>query len=484
MVNRFLTRESEQWYRARQETKFIVEKRVDPRIDCAFQIRNAFASLGWETLLDLHNVENHENGKAPYYPKLIREFYANIVDRDNADQLSIRSYLKGVNFEITENMISEVFNVSNEGLRFQTKQDEVIHDPDYDDGVAIRALRAHGDIIYRKKGRVTVRNTKRLNIRNRLLAYLLNFNVIPRASSFNELRHVDIYMLYRLTQGVENFPGLSLPAVIIKEILDAARHESKKKNLCFPLILSRLFEHIGIDLNGEHILRTKPSDCLDSTTLISMGYLWDRETSEWVLSSRLGGPGRSAPSEENPSIPSGEGPSHTAPSAESTTYTDTAPIPPPEHTPSTDPTVVSLLQELIGVSRRTVDEQVYIREQLAHLQESRHTPAPPPRPPMPYPPPYPQPSPYQDPQFSSYYQPHYRQFPSYSSPIPPPPGVSSSTYYAPPPFGPSYPPPQSSPYFSSMQSPYHYPSHPGPQYGDDFAGPSSSYHPDDLPPDA
>ena len=302
-------------------------------------------------MLDLHNVENNENGKAPYYPKLIKEFYANIVDRDNTDQLSIRSYLKGTNFEITENMISEVFHVRNEGLRYQTKQEEVIHDPDYDEGVAIRALRCRSDIIYRKRGRVIVRPTKRLSIRNRLLAYLLNFNVLPRASSFNELRHVDIYMLYRLTHGVGNLPSLSLPALIIKEIFDAARHKSPKKSLCFPLILSRLFEHIGIDLNGEQILRTTPSDCLDSTTMTSMGYLWDRETSEWVLSSRLGGPGRTAPSEENPSIPSGEGPSHMAPSAESTTHTDTAPIPPSEHTPTTDPTIVSLLQEIVRFNR-------------------------------------------------------------------------------------------------------------------------------------
>ena len=47
-MNRFLTRDSEQWYRARQNTKFLVEKRVDPRINDAFHIREAFENLGWE----------------------------------------------------------------------------------------------------------------------------------------------------------------------------------------------------------------------------------------------------------------------------------------------------------------------------------------------------------------------------------------------------------------------------------------------------
>ena len=93
---RFLNRDNETWYEQRLNVPFIVEKTIAQSIDDSFDIVSHFQDLGWESVLYLNT---------PYYPKLVKEFFANIVSKDEVNLRNIVSYVKNVHINLTEWMI-------------------------------------------------------------------------------------------------------------------------------------------------------------------------------------------------------------------------------------------------------------------------------------------------------------------------------------------------------------------------------------------
>ena len=71
---RFTSRENARWYEERKNNALVLEKTVSEEVDHIFGIRRAFDVLGWAPVLDL---------AGRYYPHLVREFYANIEDKDD-----------------------------------------------------------------------------------------------------------------------------------------------------------------------------------------------------------------------------------------------------------------------------------------------------------------------------------------------------------------------------------------------------------------
>ena len=70
---RFTSEANRKWYDDHRENKLIVERTVAHDIEASFYIWDAFACLGWDPILDV---------QGDYYPELVREFYANIADKD------------------------------------------------------------------------------------------------------------------------------------------------------------------------------------------------------------------------------------------------------------------------------------------------------------------------------------------------------------------------------------------------------------------
>ena len=100
---RFTSEANQNWLQARARAGLIVERIVDPLVDEQFEITRAFQTLGWDSLLHLSGV---------YYPGLVREFYANIVNKNDKKSREIQSYVKGVHILVTEGLISDLFDLS------------------------------------------------------------------------------------------------------------------------------------------------------------------------------------------------------------------------------------------------------------------------------------------------------------------------------------------------------------------------------------
>ena len=73
-ASRFSSKENAKWYARKRIDTVVVEKTLSADLDESFKIRHAYNTLGWGRLLELSGL---------YYPELVRQFYANIINKGN-----------------------------------------------------------------------------------------------------------------------------------------------------------------------------------------------------------------------------------------------------------------------------------------------------------------------------------------------------------------------------------------------------------------
>ena len=115
--------------------------------------------------------------------------------------------------------------------------------------------------------------TPNMLIQQRLLVYLYSSNVIPRASSLNEVRCSDIYLLDKMLHGLQGVEGIPFASIVLFQIRSTVRSKRGAKSLCYPLLLTKVFEFCGVDVIGEDIAVPGPADMLTVANLYRMGYV-------------------------------------------------------------------------------------------------------------------------------------------------------------------------------------------------------------------
>ena len=70
----FTSLENQQWYEAGLDKEIIIEKHLAPEVDAHYHISMAFKRLEWENIFQL---PKH------CYPNLVREFYANVENKQS-----------------------------------------------------------------------------------------------------------------------------------------------------------------------------------------------------------------------------------------------------------------------------------------------------------------------------------------------------------------------------------------------------------------
>lgn len=108
-------------------------------------------------------------------------------------------------------------------------------------------------------------------LRQRLLICLFGYNVMPNASSNNEVRPFNGYFIWKMTDGLGDLQRIPLAMVIMQEMLVVVKSRRAKKSLCFPLVLTEVFRDKSVDFTYEDKAYTGKSDMLNGSTLSHMG---------------------------------------------------------------------------------------------------------------------------------------------------------------------------------------------------------------------
>lgn len=212
----------------------IIEKTVEEHINNYFHITEAFETLSWERML---------NFSGEYYPEMVKEFYANIRDK-NHPLNHIESYVNGVQINITSDLLNQLFNIPAEGPAFRmTSSNTVPADLEYN------PLEAQQ--IFGLRGQLRARDFGQQWIRARLLCYLYSYNIMPRASGINKIRMTDLYFVYKMIFGLGNIPRIPLTHIIIKQMWNVVASQNQDKGFVFPILLSTIFRAQNVPIRDE-----------------------------------------------------------------------------------------------------------------------------------------------------------------------------------------------------------------------------------------
>ena len=261
---RFTSEENKSWYDSHKLNKILVEKRVHPDVERIYELRLAFDIMGWGPILTL---------EGEYFPMLVRQFYANMVDKEVVGLCDIRSFVKGQPITITEESLSDLLGITVDGLRYNIRRGDRV--------IAEARNRLSLRWVFRHHSRNVI-PVKDLDIRSRLLVYLMGFNVMPRASGLNEMRGSDIYLLDKMLNPRDPPTKISLLSIIIQQMRDVCRNQLSSKNLVFPLVLTRVFRAHGVSFDNEERVLSGMSDVINANTMLSLGYTWVEEGRTWI----------------------------------------------------------------------------------------------------------------------------------------------------------------------------------------------------------
>ena len=121
--------------------------------------------------------------------------------------------MKGCRIELDHAILARILGVSNEGPSVEFSKDATLFDRQYRLMDALVQLdyfatkNTHtGDMVF---------HTLNMFIQQRLLVYLYSFNVIPPASSLNEVRCSDIYLLDKMLHGLQGVEGISFASIVL-----------------------------------------------------------------------------------------------------------------------------------------------------------------------------------------------------------------------------------------------------------------------------
>ncbi|OMO61706.1 hypothetical protein COLO4_33359 [Corchorus olitorius] len=236
---RFLIPENEKWYKDKEKHGMVVETYVHSAIESQFKVKEALQRRNWKGILDL---------KGTYYPELVREFYANIANKDKEKPIELISYVRGVQITISKETIEQHLKLPKSARILGFSQGAPT-----DDHLWLKcraAAKFNGEVSRGKKSKVHLMN---FSIQPRLICVLFGKNVMPLKNSESEARIVDLYLLDSLYHESDFPPAMeapSLPGLMLQSMSKVVRSSKEDKQFVFPILISQLLKAAGVDTSG------------------------------------------------------------------------------------------------------------------------------------------------------------------------------------------------------------------------------------------
>ena len=191
-------------------------------------------------------MENFCTIDLPMYPHLVRDFYKNL----RKGSREIVSSVKGIDFEITEERLDQIFGIPCDGI---------VHErlPDKQDG--LKAIVGRDDVV----GDMLAHT---LSLEMRLLHHMIGGIFIPKLGQFDFISERELMVMYHIIRGI--------PLNLLGIMMHQMREVAAKKKVCLPygIPLMRVFLEVGILLENEIYKKLSYFDIYDDRTLNRISY--------------------------------------------------------------------------------------------------------------------------------------------------------------------------------------------------------------------
>ncbi|GAV90242.1 hypothetical protein CFOL_v3_33651 [Cephalotus follicularis] len=206
----------------------------------------------------------------PFYIKLVKEFYSNLrmVSAQN-EEFAITSSVKGQRIYLDARILASILHIPHTGLYvFEHKKW-----PEVEGFHPNRIL----SILYPNDPNVhpnMALTANRLSVDHRLLHHLIVHQILPTGGGYAKLSRMQVFLMRCILSRIE----FCFPLLMLKTMVRA--FSQKKSVLPFGSILTKVFLHCHIRLEGEIATKLKKEDTYNKSTLNRMG--WKKQQGIWT----------------------------------------------------------------------------------------------------------------------------------------------------------------------------------------------------------
>ncbi|GAV68186.1 hypothetical protein CFOL_v3_11689, partial [Cephalotus follicularis] len=247
---------------------FFVDKRVmgGRNIDLAF-CSSEFSFVSW--LDDLHLLPLVQI-QDPFYVKLVKEFYMNLrIISSPHEEFALSSTVKGQRIFLDSRILASILHIPHTGLYIfeQKKWPEV---EGFHPNQILSILYPNDPNIHPNMAL----STNRLLIDHRLLHHLIVHQLLPTGGGYAKLSQMQAFLMWCILSKIE----FCFPLLMLKTMVRALAQ--KKFVLPFGSILTKIFQHHQVRLEGEVATKLKNEDTYNKSTLNRMG--WKKQGGVWT----------------------------------------------------------------------------------------------------------------------------------------------------------------------------------------------------------
>ncbi|GAV74398.1 hypothetical protein CFOL_v3_17878 [Cephalotus follicularis] len=206
----------------------------------------------------------------PFYIKLVKEFYSNLrMASSQNEEFALSSSVKGERIYLDARILASILHIPHTGLYvFEHKkwpEVEGFH-PNQ-----ILSILYHNDPNVHPNMALT---TNRLSVDHRLLHHLIVHQILPTGGGYAKLSRMQVFLMWCILSKIE----FCFPLLMLKTMVRA--FSQKKSVLPFGSILTKVFQHFHIRLDGEVATKFKKEDTYNKSTLNRMG--WKKQEGIWT----------------------------------------------------------------------------------------------------------------------------------------------------------------------------------------------------------
>ncbi|GAV87066.1 hypothetical protein CFOL_v3_30492 [Cephalotus follicularis] len=226
-----------------------------------------FSFVSW--LDDLHLLPLVQISN-PFYIKLVKDFYSNLkmVSAQN-EEFAITSVVKGQRIFLDARILASILHIPHTGIYvFEHKkwpEVEGFH-PNH-----ILSILYPNDPNIHPNMALT---TNHLSVDHRLLHHLIVHQILPTGGGYAKLSRMQVFIMWCILSKIE----FCFPLLILKTMVRA--FSQKKSVLPYGSILTLVFLHYHISLEGEISTKLKKEDTYNKSTLNRMG--WKKQQGIWT----------------------------------------------------------------------------------------------------------------------------------------------------------------------------------------------------------
>ncbi|GAV88724.1 hypothetical protein CFOL_v3_32146 [Cephalotus follicularis] len=226
-----------------------------------------FSFVSW--LDDLHLLPLVQI-QDPFYIKLVKEFYMNlrIISSPN-EEFALSSSVKGQRIYLDARILASILHIPHTGLYiFEDKKWSEVEGFHHNQILSI--LYPNDPNIHPNMALTA----NRLSVDHRLLHHLIVHQFLPTGGGYAKLSRMQAFLMWCILSKIE----LCFPLLMLKTMVRA--FSQRKSVLPFGSILTKVFQHSQIRLDGEIATKLKKEDTYNKSTMNRMG--WKKQEGIWT----------------------------------------------------------------------------------------------------------------------------------------------------------------------------------------------------------